>query len=159
MLQESRDPQKGDDIAQALQVTRQVVVHEIALMRAAGLAIISTPRGYAMYAEPHASHRTVISVRHRPEETADELYTLVDAGITVENVVVDHPLYGELRGSLNLKSRLDVDLFLEQVRTGRAALLSSLTDGYHLHTVSYSRPEVLPYALTQLTDCGIAVLD
>lgn len=159
MLQDSRQPWRGEDIAQALDVTRQVVVHEIALLRASGLPIVSTPRGYVIYGDQPSPLRTVISVRHTADQTAEELYTLVDAGVTIENVIVEHPLYGELKGSLNLRSRLDVDTFLADVHAGGASLLSSLTDGHHLHTVSYPRVESLTYAVARLRERDITVLD
>lgn len=160
ILKHQREPLRGDDLARQLEVTRQVVVHEIALLRAQGMAIQSTPRGYVL--ERLAGDRqtqTVMAVRHTPAQTADELYTLVDHGLVVQNVIVEHPVYGELRGALQLRSRLDVDDFLTQLATGGVALLSTLTDGYHLHTVSYSRADSLMKAIAALRHRGIDVAD
>ncbi len=159
LLRSDRDPVRGDDLAQRLQVTRQVVVHEIALMRASGIPIVSTPRGYLLGEDPRLQQETIIAVRHDPEQTVDELYTLVDHGLMVHSVIVAHPLYGHLEGSLELRSRLDVETFLSELQTGHAALLSSLTEGYHLHRVSFSERSHLERAKLALRECGVDVLD
>lgn len=158
LLRQSADPQRGDDLAKACQVTRQVVVHEIALLRAMGIPIVATPRGYLLNLNQNIAKHTVISVRHTPLQTRDELYALIDHGLVVDDVMVEHPLYGELRGMLQLRSRQDVDQFLEQLRLGHVALLSSLTDGYHLHTVTYRHVEDLTRALKTLVQKHIDVL-
>jgi len=159
LMRTHSEPIRGEEIAQICHVTRQVVVHEIALLRASGIPIVATPRGYYLDESTALAQQTVISVRHRPEETAHELYTLVDYGIQIDNVIVEHPLYGELRGMLQLRSRRDVDHFLAQVRAGQVALLSSLTDGYHLHTVTYPDKLVLEQAVQALRQKGISVID
>ena len=86
-------------------------------------------------------HRAILACRHAPERTEEELQILVDHGVKILDVIVEHPLYGELRGSLMIESRADVQDFLGQVSASRASLLSSLTGGVHLHTVEASRPE------------------
>lgn len=160
ILNDQDEPLRGDDLARQLRVTRQVVVHEIALLRAAGTPIRSTPRGYVLERTSRESYtETVIAVRHTPAQTAQELYTLVDHGLVVDNVIVEHPLYGELRGALQLRSRLDVDDFLTQLAAGGAALLSTLTDGYHLHTVSYARADSLTKAIEALRRHSIDVVE
>ncbi|PSR21985.1 MAG: transcription repressor NadR [Sulfobacillus acidophilus] len=153
-------PLRGEDLARQLGVTRQVVVHEIALLRAAGSPIVSTPRGYYLRPIRHeVANKTVIAVRHQPEQTRDELYALVDHGLVVENVLVEHPVYGELSGGLHLRSRFDVDQFLEQVESERAMLLSTLTQGYHLHTVRYPDAQALSAAVAALRNQAIEVFD
>jgi transcriptional regulator of NAD metabolism len=49
-----------------------------------------------------------------------------------------------------IESRADLQDFLAQVRTSHAVLLSSLTDGVHLHTIEASRPEMISRAKAQL---------
>ena len=71
------------------------------------------------------------------------------------DVIVEHPIYGELRGSLMLESRADVQNFLDQLRSSKATLLSALTDGVHLHTIEASRPEAISRARTELRKLGI----
>ncbi|MFZ3201527.1 MAG: 3H domain-containing protein, partial [Candidatus Acidiferrales bacterium] len=89
-----------------------------------------------------------------PERTKEELEILVDHGVKVLDVIVEHPLYGELRGSLEIESRADVQDFLRRMRTSRAALLSSLTGGVHLHTVEASRREMISRATARLRARG-----
>ncbi|MCL6548386.1 MAG: transcription repressor NadR [Alicyclobacillus sp.] len=159
LLAASPEPVTGGELANRLDVTRQVVVHDVALLRAQGEPILSTPRGYWLQRDRHASRQYVLAVCHPPELTAAELYTLVDFGVHVLDVIVEHPLYGELRGGLRLASRRDVDMFLHQLRSAGAALLSSLTDGHHLHTVECAEPDRLAEAVAELRRQGIQVLD
>lgn len=70
------------------------------------------------------------------------------------DVIVEHPLYGELRGSLMVESRADVRDFLTRVKATHASLLSSLTSGVHLHTVEASRPEMISRARARLRKRG-----
>jgi transcriptional regulator of NAD metabolism len=134
ILEAASNPVPGAWLAEQLGVSRQAIVHDIAVLRAAGAPIEATVRGYVWHRE-EAGVTAVFMVRHRPEDTRDELYALVDAGLLVVDVLVEHPVYGELRGGLNLQSRTDVDEFLAQMEAHRGALLSTLTDGLHWHTV------------------------
>jgi uncharacterized protein len=146
-------------LAQLCNVTRQVVVHDIALLRAAGVSIHSTPRGYWLPEDVAQTRQYVLAVQHQPAFTQTELYILVDHGVTVLDVFVEHPVYGELRGTLHLASRRDVDLFLDSVQRAKAPLLSSLTDGFHYHTVECEDPARLQEAVAKLKEAGIHVED
>jgi uncharacterized protein len=99
-------------------------------------------------------HRAILACSHEPGRTEEELQTLVDYGVKILDVIVEHPLYGELRGSLMIESRADLQDFLAQVRTSKATLLSSLTSGVHLHTVEASRPEMISQAKARLRALG-----
>lgn len=147
-------PIAGADMAKRLRVSRQCLVQDIAILRAAGEEIVATPRGYRLPDVRRQSHRAVLACRHAPEQTEEELQILVDHGVKVLDVIVEHPLYGELRGSLMIESRTDIEDFLKQVKTTRASLLSSLTGGVHLHTVEASRPEMISRARAQLRQKG-----
>ena len=117
-------------------MSRQAIVHDVAILRAEGAPIVATVRGYLLVpAADRLPYRAVVAVRHRPEETEDELMTLVDPGVRVVDVVVEHPLYGELRGELHLASPADVRSWAEATRHSGVHLLSELTDGVHLHTL------------------------
>ncbi|WP_062305832.1 transcription repressor NadR [Alicyclobacillus sendaiensis] len=157
MLQRADSPIPGQALAEALGVTRQVVVHEIALLRAAGEPIYATPKGYWLN-RASSARETVIAVSHTPEQTKDELYTLVDHGVRVLDVRVEHAIYGEIVGQLLITSRRDVDVFLEKVRAENAALLSSLTGGFHYHRVQFDREDQLVEACEALQRVGIEVM-
>jgi hypothetical protein len=133
MLREAQEPISGTELARRLGVSRQAIVHHIAVLRASHAPIDATPRGY-VWLRPQGQ-RAVFMVAHPPEGTQAELYALVDVGLTVVDVLVEHPVYGELRGGLDLHSRADVDIFLGHLARTGATLLSSLTGGVHWHTV------------------------
>jgi uncharacterized protein len=159
LLQTANEPITGTELANHFTVTRQVVVHDIALLRAQGCNIVSTPRGYIIQSREEGQNRTVLAVSHTIEQTADELYTFVDFGISILDVQVEHPIYGQLTGSLQLSSRRDVDLFMEKIKTKKVTLLSSLTGGYHFHTVQYGSEQRLKEAIRALNDYKIQVFD
>ncbi|MGH9715899.1 MAG: transcription repressor NadR [Candidatus Acidiferrales bacterium] len=147
-------PISGAEMAKRLRVSRQCLVQDIAILRAAGEEIVATPRGYRLPEAANHAHRAVLACRHVPERTEEELQILVDHGVKILDVIVEHPLYGELRGSLMIESRTDVHDFLKQVKATHASLLSSLTGGVHLHTVEASRPEMISRARARLRQRG-----
>ena len=116
-LAESSQPLSAGSLAQELSVSRQIIVGDVALLRAGGLDITATPRGYLL------------------PQMEEELNAIVDQGCTVLDVVVEHPIYGQLTGPLHLSSRYDVAQFLTRCAQSAAAPLSQLTEGVHLHTV------------------------
>lgn len=153
-MRHHRAPVRGGELARRFRVSRQCVVQDMAILRAGGEEILATPSGYRLPQGASRSHRAILACRHAPERTEEELQILVDHGVKVLDVIVEHPLYGELRGSLMIESRTDVADFLRQVRASRAPLLSSLTNGVHLHTVEASRAEMISQATARLRARG-----
>lgn len=149
-----RAPIRGGELATRFRVSRQCLVQDVAILRAGGEEIEATPRGYRLPVPRDSGHRAILACRHAPERTEEELHILVDHGVKVLDVIVEHPLYGELRGSLMIESRADVQDFLKHVRASHASLLSSLTGGVHLHTVEASRPELIARAKSKLRSRG-----
>ena len=127
-------PVSATALAGQFSVSRQIIVGDIALLRAAGLDIVATPRGYKL-GETTGLLRAVACV-HSAQETETELLAMVDNGCTVLDVIVDHPVYGQLTGPLQLSSRYDVQQFLDRCAQSDARPLSDLTEGIHLHTIS-----------------------
>jgi uncharacterized protein len=148
-------PVPGSALARHFHVSRQCLVQDVAILRAAGEAILSAPQGYRLPEAQTSAHRAILACKHAPERTEEELQILVDHGVRVLDVVVEHPLYGELRGALMIESRADIQDFLAKWRREKAALLSSLTGGVHLHTVEAHKPEMIARARTQLQARGI----
>jgi transcriptional regulator of NAD metabolism len=134
LLRES--PITGSSLASRLGVTRQVIVQDMAVLRAQGERVLATSRGYTLLqdASPPGMIK-LMAVRHDREHTRDELYTIVDLGLEVIDVTVEHPVYGQLTGLLSLSSRAEVEEFMRTVEETRAGLLSSLTNGVHVHSV------------------------
>src|SRR5271154_5425064 len=147
-------PVRGGELARRFHVSRQCLVQDVAILRAGGEEIVATPRGYRLPVEAPHGHRAILACKHGPERTREELQILVDHGVKVLDVMVEHPVFGELRGSLMIESRADVDEFLEQLRKSKASLLSSITNGVHLHTVEAARPEAISRAKAALRARG-----
>ena len=124
-------------LAKELNVSRQVIVGDVALLRAQGYEIIATARGYMIPSfNETAQYLGKVVCQHTPENTKNELYLIVDLEAVAINVIVDHGLYGEITGSLNLSNRNEVDDFIEKVNASEVKLLSELTSGIHLHTIA-----------------------
>lgn len=131
-LSRSAGPVSASVLAGRFGVSRQVVVGDVALLRAGGAAIEATARGYVIRRRQDGLRR-LGACRHRGEEMEKELLIMVDNGCTVLDVVVEHPVYGQLTGALGLTSRYDVRQFI--LRSQAAQPLSLLTEGVHLHTL------------------------
>ncbi|MBQ9837496.1 MAG: transcription repressor NadR [Oscillospiraceae bacterium] len=134
-------------------VTRQVVVGDIALLRAEGRSVIATPRGYIIPV-PDGFVRTIACV-HNAQQTRDELNAMVDCGCTVIDVVVEHPVYGQLTAPLAISSRYDVEQFIEKMASASASPLSALTEGIHLHTLSCPDAQVFDHLCDKLREMGM----
>jgi uncharacterized protein len=147
-------PIRGGELAKHFRVSRQSLVQDVAILRAGGEDIVATPRGYLLPDRAGRGHRAILACRHAPERTEEELQILVDHGVKILDVIVEHPLYGELRGSLMIESRADLQDFLAHVSASHALLLSSLTGGVHLHTIEASRPEMISRAKARLRARG-----
>ena len=135
ILRNAREPVSAGALAARYHVSRQIIVGDVALLRASGANISATPRGYIIDAAS-AGLRRQIACLHRDSQMEAELNAIVDNGCAVLDVIVEHPVYGQLTGALNLKSRYDVSQFLLRCREADAKPLSDLTEGIHLHTVS-----------------------
>lgn len=135
-LRSSTRPITGTEMASKMGVSRQVIVQDIALLRAAGHSIIATPQGYTMSAPiPTPGITRLIATKHGHEDVEDELMTIVKEGVSVVDVIVEHPIYGQLTGALYLDNPSNVKEFMRRLNQSGAKLLSSLTEGVHLHTV------------------------
>ena len=129
-LEENDKAISANEFAKILEVSRQVIVGDVALLRASGHEVIATGKGYIL-----AKYKNIatLALMHTPKETRQELELFVKHNIWVIDVIVTHPIYGELKGQVNVKNEEDINRFL----LDEPQLLSILTDGIHLHTVSY----------------------
>ena len=155
-LRQAADPVSAASLASALGVSRQIIVGDIALLRASGEKITSTPRGYVL-SEGGTSVYTLACV-HGVEDTEKELNIMVDNGCKVLTVSVEHPVYGLLTGELQLANRYDVRQFVEKLQSGEVRPLSALTGGVHLHTVSCPDNECFERTRSQLEREGLLYL-
>lgn len=134
LLHQAQGPLSASALAARMGVSRQIVVGDVALLRAGGLQILATPRGYVL--DRPSGTRLVVACRHDAGRLREELYTVADCGCGVLDVVVEHPVYGQLSGQLQVFSRADADAFCRALAAGGAEPLSRLTGGVHLHTLS-----------------------
>lgn len=143
LLMESEEPLSGSLLARKLGVSRQVIVQDIALLRAGRRDILSTARGYLLYAPSSPLCRRCFLVNHTNEQIEDELGTIVDLGGKVLDVIVTHPIYGVITADLLISSRQDVSDFVRKIQMHGTKPLKELTDGVHYHTVEASSETIL----------------
>lgn len=157
-LKSAENPVSAASLASRFSVSRQIIVGDIALLRAGGENIAATPRGYVLPWEGGDVKRTVACVHDRAG-MARELEILVDHGCQVLDVIVEHPMYGQLTGQLHLSSRYDVQAFIRCMDADGARPLSQLTGGIHLHTISCASEERMERAVAALAQAGILLED
>jgi transcriptional regulator of NAD metabolism len=158
LLLESGEPLKGSLIAQKYSVTRQVIVRDIAILRAKGKNIIATPDGYIIN-ENQNKAKAIIAVTHSEEEMFNELSIVIKYGGTVEDVIVEHPLYGEIKGMLMIKNYNELNKFIMKYKEQRAKLLSALTNGVHLHTIAAENENDINLIISELKKYNFIVSD
>lgn len=143
-------------LASQFSVSRQIIVGDIALLRARGTNISATPRGYLIPRDGGGVYKT-LCCRHAGEDLERELTLVVDQGCTVIDVAIEHPVYGLITGGLHLTSRYDVGEFVRKVREEAATPLSFLTGGVHLHTIRCPDEAAFERVRTALNDAGFLV--
>lgn len=141
LLLSREEPLAGGVLSEKLGVSRQIIVQDIALLRAEGFEIVSTHQGYVIGKTPLVER--VFKLFHTKEETEDELSTIVELGGTVVDVFVWHKVYGRIEAKLNISSKFQVDQFIEGVRSGKSTELMDITGGYHYHTIRAESDDLL----------------
>ena len=153
LLNSSDRPLSGGRLAERFQVSRQVVVQDIALLRANGLDIISTNRGYVLQKQ-QVQYQRVFKVCHTEEETEKELNLVVDLGGRFLDGFVYHRAYGLIRTELKIRSRHDVAAYMEEISSGKSRELLNITSGYHYHTIEADSEEILDLIQEHLQEMG-----
>lgn len=159
LIEQSEKPVSASSLAARFSVSRQIIVGDIALLRAAGAEISATPRGYVILQDSLTGTVRQIACRHRAEEMEAELNAIVDQGCTVIDVIVEHPIYGQLTGPLHLSSRYEVARFMERSMEEEALPLSNLTEGIHLHTLSCPDEAAFLRVKDALRELGVLLED
>ena len=156
-IRSSMVPVSGKELAARFDVSRQVIVQDIALIRAAGYDIISTNRGYILNAPSQAER--VFKVNHTDEQLEDELCSIVDLGGKIINVMVNHRVYGRMEAPLGITSRRKVKEFLEDIQSGKSSPLKNITSNYHYHQVEADSEETLDMIEDMLRQKGYIGLE
>lgn len=154
-IKNSGKPVPGKLLAAEYDVSRQIIVQDIALIRALGYDIISTNRGYILN-ESSAVRRT-FKVCHTDEQLEEELYSIVDLGGCVRNVMVNHKVYGQLEAPLNITSRRKAAEFIADIRSGKSSPLKNITSDYHYHVVEADSEETLDMIEDMLAGKGFLI--
>lgn len=141
LLGNSENPVPAGVLAERFNVSRQVIVQDVAILRANGYDVTATNRGYVLNVKLQASR--VFKCRHSFEELVDEGACIIEAGGRIEDVFVNHRVYGRISARLGLYSRMHVEELYRSLVSGASKPLMSVTDGYHYHTVSAENEEAL----------------
>lgn len=151
-LKEANAPLSATALAGRLSVSRQIIVGDVALLRAGGEEITATARGYVLDQSREGRH--TVACCHSAQDMGRELELMVDYGCTVEDVTVEHPVYGQITARLDLSSRYDVSEFMRKSAQENAHPLSELTGGIHLHTLRCADDRAFSQLLTALREAG-----
>lgn len=143
ILKTANKPLKGGELAKELNVTRQVVVKDIALLRASGIDILATSTGYIIYSPEKLEFQIKCKNHHSNEHLLEELQIIIDLGGKVKDVIVEHPTYGSIRANLNINSNRDIKNFMDKTNRNNFKQLSSLSQEYHVHTIEV--PDTLAF--------------
>lgn len=158
-LKDSCKPITGTELACRLNVSRQIIVGDIGILRAQGTEVYATPQGYMLPSKIDKVERkdmvATITCQHDDKKLQRELEIIVDNGGKVIDVIVEHPLYGEIRADLLLLSRREVNSFVARLQECGAGQLSLVTKGVHLHTIEVPNEEVLALIENELLQEGI----
>lgn len=153
-ITDAKVPITGSALAGLFNVSRQVIVQDIAVLRAAGYDIIATPQGYIVPGAFQTRPTRVMAVKHGYDQIEDELMAIVDLGGRVLDVIIEHPVYGEFKGRLMLSSPSDVRAYMQLMKQSDAEPLSVLTEGIHLHTIEADSERVLDRIEEMLAERG-----
>lgn len=153
ILSGSDSPVSAGALSKRLQVSRQVIVGDVALLRAANVPIEASPRGYVLQV-PGSRKGLVrtVACRHDLAGMRRELYAVVDNGCGVLDVIVEHAVYGQISGQLQIFSRFDADDFMQKLTKSGSLPLCDLTEGVHLHTLFCPTEEAYRRVLQKLKE-------
>lgn len=152
VLAEAQNPVSAGALSEMFGVSRQIIVKDIAKLRADGAKISALSRGYVM--ENKGRPTKVFKNFHSDEDVEKELTLIVDLGGVVEDVFVYHKAYNKVSAPMNIRSRRDVERFLNNIASGKSSLLKNVTSGYHYHTVTADSFETLKMIEDKLWEKG-----
>lgn len=155
LLQSSDKPIKGYELSEKYGVSRQIIVKDISHLKTKDYDIHSTSKGYYMNMEPEGKQfKRVVMCQHGFDEIEAELTLIVENGAMIDDVSVEHPVYGSIRAKLMIESYEDVQNFVEDMTKYSGTMLAKLTDGIHLHTLSADTEKILENAIADLERKG-----
>lgn len=150
-------PVSGTELAKRFGVSRQIIVQDVALLRAENRNILSTNKGYVLYHTPkqRSGFSAVIMVKHTAEQTLEEMRSIVDYGGRMLDVFIDHDLYGQIRVDLVINNIIDAEEFCDKMKHSTSKPLKALTEDCHYHTINAPSEKALELILKELKEKGI----
>ncbi len=155
LIGNTENPIPANVLKERFKVSRQVIVQDIAVLRAGGFDITSTNRGYVLGRTARASR--VVKCRHSFDEIVDEGVLVIESGGRIEDVYVNHRVYGRISAKLDLYNRTNVEELYRSLVSGASKPLMSVTDGYHYHTITAETEEVLDGIERTLRERGFLI--
>lgn len=158
-LDQTQKPLSASYLAKELGVSRQAIVGDVALLRANHHGILSTHRGYLLEKNlsSQAQYIGKIACQHGADAVEKELALVIELGGKVMTVEVDHPIYGTLSAPLQIGTQDDIQHFMSSLERYEDALLSSLTQGIHVHTIACETKDQFDNIRTALEEANIAL--
>lgn len=156
-ISDSSSPISGSMLAKEFNVSRQIIVKDISLLKHQGYPIIATTKGYILQIPPRPAR--VFKTVHADDEVRQELETIVSNGGEVKDVFVWHKIYGRIEGAMNIKTLQDINEYIESLESGRSSPLKRVTNEYHYHTVTAENEEALDKIEKALDKIGFLVKD
>ncbi|MGN0805833.1 MAG: 3H domain-containing protein [Candidatus Coproplasma sp.] len=148
LIANSNTPVTANNLSERFCVSRQVIVQDIAILRANGYSVISTNRGYVMDGGTRAER--VFKCRHTLDRLVEESEIIISHGGKVEDIFVNHRVYGKISAKLELSTIRHAEELYRSLASGASKPLMSVTDGYHYHTVTADSEK-------QLDEIGLAL--
>lgn len=154
IMQASKSPISGSALAKKMEVSRQIIVGDIALLRAQGIDIVATNSGYILGGNVKGVKSVKVSCKHKLEDTFDEICTIIDEGARVVNEGIVHDVYGEISVSLNISNRSEAKRYTESLMLSNSEDLMILTGNNHFHVVEADNDLILLRVQKALRDKG-----
>ena len=155
LLHQAEKPVAARALASQFGVSRQVIVQDMAVIRASTPGILSTTKGYVLQQDKDLACTREFKVRHGQEQAAEELNLIVDCGGRVKNISISHRVYGRVSAEMDIRSRQDVNEFITALNNSNSSALSNATSGYHYHLVEAASEERLDLIEEQLKKAGL----
>lgn len=156
LIGNSQSPIPASLLSEKFAVSRQSIVQDIAILRAKGYDVISTNRGYVLGGE--LREERVFKCRHTFDQIVDEGNLIIGLGGKVEDIFVNHRVYGRISARLDLSNKTHVEELYRSLVSGASKPLMSVTDGYHYHTVSAESEAVLDEIEAALRIAGFLIV-
>lgn len=154
VLKASDKPISASALAKRFSISRQVIVSDIAILRAQDHNIESGNRGYTLKERKSFPYIGIISAKHGIDRLRDELNTIVDFGGTCIDVSITHSFYGEIKANLYISSRYEVERFIKNIASGDT-ILSEVSGGLHCHKIGCDSLEIFNLIKDELDKLGI----